>query len=301
MSLPELKRFDMRSFDGTRLEVQTWGEGDLPIVIANGLGGTLLAWAPLLRALGDRAKFISWDYRGLYNSGTPAVPESLRVEHHVQDMIAVMDVVGVDRAIIAGWSMGVQVCVQAAADHARRVRGVILINGTYGRIFETAFENAISRHLLPRLNRVAIAAAPALPPAISWVTGQPWFLPAIDKLGLVDERLDREVFLEIAKGFKDLNFVTYHKIMGYLNEHDGEPVLSRILAPLLFVAGDQDMMTPASIKRVFAQRVPRAEVFVVPGGTHYSLLEYPEVVIARIERYLTDHIWPEEGVSSALS
>ena len=78
--------------------------------------------------------------------------------------------------------------------------------------------------------------------------------------------------------------------MGYLNEHDGEPALSRILAPLLFVAGDKDRMTPASIKKVIAERVPRAEIFVVPGGTHYSLLEYPELVVARVERFLDDHM-----------
>ncbi len=298
MSLPEFDRFDIRSFDGTRLEVQTWGQGDLPVVIANGLGGTLLAWSPLLRALGDRCRFISWDYRGLYNSGSPAIPENLRLEHHVQDMIAVFDTAGIERAVIAGWSMGVQVCIQAAADFASRIQGVILVNGTYGRIFETAFENAISRHLLPQANKLAIAIAPVMPPAVSWVTGQKWFLPVIDKLGLVDERLDREVFLEIAKGFKDLDFATYHRIMGYLNEHDGEPALSRILSPLLFVAGDRDMMTPASVKHVVASRAPRAEVFVVPGGTHYSLLEYPDLVTGRVERFLDEHFWSQEAQAS---
>lgn len=289
MSLPEFERFDIRSFDGTRLEVQTWGQGELPIVIANGLGGTLLAWAPLLRALGDRCRFVSWDYRGLYNSGPPAVPENLRVEDHVRDMMAVFDAASIDKAVIAGWSMGVQVCVQAAADHGDRVRGVVLVNGTYGRIFETAFDNPISRHILPKVNDVAIALAPAMPPIVAWATQQPWFLPAIDKLGLVDERLDKEVFLAIAQGFKDLDFAIYHQIMGHLNEHDGEPALARIKAPLLFLAGDRDMMTPPTVKRVVASKVAQAEVFVVPGGTHYSLLEYPEVVSGRIERFLREH------------
>lgn len=289
MSLPEFERFDIRSSDGTRLEVQTWGQGELPVVIANGLGGTLLAWAPLLRALGDRCRFVSWDYRGLYNSSPPADLANLRVEHHVADMMTVFDAAGIDQAVIAGWSMGVQVCIQAAADHADRVRGIVLVNGTYGRIFETAFENAISRHILPRVNDLAVAVAPAMPPVVGWATRQPWFLSVIDKLGLVDERLDREVFLAIAKGFKDLDFAVYHRIMGHLNEHDGERALPGIRSPLLFVAGDRDMMTPASVKTVIASKVPQAEIFVVPGGTHYSLLEYPDVVSGRVETFLREH------------
>lgn len=289
MSLPEFARHDIHSFDGTRLEVQSYGEGELTIVIANGLGGTLLAWAPMLRALKQRVRFLSWDYRGLYNSGPPAAPANLRMEHHVADMRAVMDWAGVEQAVLAGWSMGVQVCIQAAADMPERVKGVILINGTYGRVFETAFEHALSRHLLPHVNTAAIALAPALPAAVGFVTQQPWFLPLISRLGLVDERLDREVFLEIAKGFQDLDFAVYHRIMGHLNEHDGEPALSRIAAPLLFLAGDRDAMTPASVKEVIARRVPHAELFVVPGGTHYSLLEYPEVVIGRVDTFLQAH------------
>jgi pimeloyl-ACP methyl ester carboxylesterase len=289
MTLPTLERRDIHSFDGTRLEVQTFGRGDLVMVIANGLGGTLLAWAPLLRALEDRVRFVSWDYRGLYRSGRPALPEHLRVAHHVADLAAVMDATGTERAVLAGWSMGVQVCLQATEDMPERVRGLVLVNGTYGRIFDTAFRHAIWRHLLPALTRVGMRCAPVLPPLVGAITDQPWFLPLMARLRLIDRNLDREVFLAIARGFRDLDFGLYLRILAHVHEHDGEPLLERIRVPLLLVCGQRDAMTPSSVRHVFEKHVRHAEVFLVPNGTHYSLIEYPDMVCNRVRNFLDEH------------
>lgn len=288
MALPTFERRYVSAFDGTRLEVQTFGEGDTTIVIANGLGGTLLAWAPLLRALEKDYRFVSWDYRGLYGSEAPAKPERIAVEDHVADMRVVMDATGTDSAIIAGWSMGVQVCVQAAVDLRERVDGLILINGTYGRVFDTAFPVPGTGLVLPWVNRGIIAASPVLPPLVRAATAFPYFVPLMERVGLVDEHLDREVFVAIASGFEQLDFRVYHRIMQKLHDHDGEPLLPEIVQPMLLVVGERDAMTPPSIRRVFERHVPHCETFAVPRGTHYSLIEYPELVVGRIERFLSE-------------
>lgn len=286
MTLPEFERSYISGYDGTRLEVQQYGRGEHTVVIANGLGGTLLAWAPMLRALEDRVRFVSWDYRGLYNSGPPAVPGNLSVEAHVRDMNAVMDATGVRSATIAGWSMGVQVCVQAAVDLAERVQGLVLINGTYGRVFDTAFEVPLSKRILPIVNKGAIALGPVLPPLVGAATRIPRLPKILEKLGLADARLDQEVFLAIAQGFEHLDFRVYHRIMEGLHEHDGEPLLSQIEVPALLVAGQRDAMTPAKVRHVFEREMRQCETFLVPRGTHYSLIEYPELVVGRVAQFL---------------
>ena len=292
MSLPQFERTHVSAYDGTRLEMQTFGDGDLTLLIANGLGGTLLAWAPLLRALEHEVRFVSWDYRGLYGSGKPASP-ALDVETHVRDMRVVMDASGTDRCVVAGWSMGVQVCVQAAIDLSHRIDGLVLINGTYGRAFDTAFDlpvvgGAVSR-ALPWINLSAAAAGPLLNPLIGGATRLSAFPRVLEAVGLVDENLDKEVFVAIAKGFEKLDFRVYHRIMDQLQKHDGEPLLSRITQPTLFIAGQRDRMTPASIRHVFEREMPNVESFIVPRGTHYSLIEYPEQVVDRIREYLSTH------------
>ena len=289
MSLPVFEQHTVMSRDGVALAAQSWGEGELTVVIANGLGGTLVAWTPLLRAFKEQVRFVSWDYRGLYGSARPSDLSKLSVSDHVQDMATVMDHFEVKQAVFAGWSMGVQVCIQASADLRDRALGLLLINGTYGRVFETAFTVPGSRHALPLLNRLAIKASPLVPTAVKHVTRQRWVLPMIEQIGIVDHRLDREVFLAIAQGFDQLDFEVYHLIMEQLNAHDGSLALSGLQAPLLMIAGDKDAMTPASVRHVIHERVPHAESHVVPGGTHYTLLEYPEAVITRVRQWLSDH------------
>jgi pimeloyl-ACP methyl ester carboxylesterase len=297
MNLPQFDTHVVIASDGTRLEAQSFGDGPLTVVIANGLGGTLVAWAPMLRALEHRARFVSWDYRGLYGSAKPRDLRRLRVEHHVDDLRMVMDALDVGEAVFAGWSMGVQVAVQSAADLGARCRGLLLINGTYGRVFETAFAAPGSRLVLPQINRLARRLAPVLPKAVSTVTRQPWLVPALARAGIVDERLDREVFLAIAHGFDRLDFDVYHRIMGYLHEHDGEPALARIHQPLMLIAGGKDAMTPPSVRDVFHARVPHAETHIIPAGTHYTLLEYPDDVLDHVDAFLGRHF---EGQAHAV-
>jgi pimeloyl-ACP methyl ester carboxylesterase len=292
MVLPIFERRYASGYDGTRLEIQTFGRGERTIVIANGLGGTLLAWAPLLRELEDEFRFVSWDYRGLYNSGPPAIADRLDVVDHVADMQVVMDATGTDSAIIAGWSMGVQVCVQASTDLRDRIDGVILINGTYGRVFDTAFPVPGTGLIFPWVNRAIIAASPALPPLVRAATKFPHFVSLMEKVGLVDEHLDQEVFVAIAKGFERLDFRVYHQIMQRLHDHDGEPLLADLVQPLLLVVGERDAMTPPSVRRVFEKHVAHCETFSVPRGTHYSLIEYPELVVGRIKSFLGEHFAP---------
>ncbi|MCA9559120.1 MAG: hypothetical protein KC583_11225, partial [Myxococcales bacterium] len=53
------------SDDGTRIAYATVGRGPETIVLANGLGGRLYAWLPIIQAFRHRYRFITWDYRGL--------------------------------------------------------------------------------------------------------------------------------------------------------------------------------------------------------------------------------------------
>ena len=289
MSLPVFDTFSVNSFDGTRLQCQRFGHGPLPVIVANGIGGTLLAWLPLLRALEDRCTFVSWDYRGLYGSAPPRDPAAVRITDNARDLAAVLDHEGIDQAVVFGWSLGVQVSIQAAADLGDRVRGLVLVNGTFGRIFETAFPSRWSGTVLPVLNRLVGRAGPAIAPLIGIAARQPWLLPMMEQLRLVDKHLDKEVFTALAAGFQGLDLTLYHRMLGEANEHDGEPLLGRITSPILMITGERDMMTPHSVTTTVKRRAPQTEVLMVPNGTHYSLIEYPGVVVPCVAAFLDTH------------
>ncbi|MDP7039480.1 MAG: alpha/beta hydrolase [Myxococcota bacterium] len=287
--LNEIKRKTIVSFDGTQIEVQSYGQGDLTMVIANGIGGTMAVWAPLLKAFKQRVRFISWDYRGLYHSSAPASLDALRVEDHAQDLQCIMAGLQLSDVVLCGWSMGVQVGLQAYHNMPERFKGLILINGSYGEIFDNAFNNPLSRHIIPRLNMLALKLAPALPTLISKTGNAPFFVPLLELLGIVDRKLDKEVFMHIVNLLPTLDFENYCSILKHLNNHSAKTFLREIDVPLLFINGTRDGFTPPSTANVFLEHAPQTEVFIIPNGTHYALLEYPEMMNKRIAAFLEKH------------
>ena len=122
---------------GVRIAYNVLGDGPRTLVLANGLGGRLYAWEPLIRALPEGYRVITWDYRGLFESTPPERRRHLSVPHHAEDAFAILDAEGVDRAVFCGWSMGVQVSLEAAASREERVAGLVLLSGTYGHVFSS--------------------------------------------------------------------------------------------------------------------------------------------------------------------
>ena len=75
-----------------------------------------------------------------------------------------------------------------------------------------------------------------------------------------------------------------------------EHYLPEIAAPTLVISGDKDLMTPLRGSRVLAERIPNAELVVIPDGTHFALYEFPEVVNEALERFL-GRVYPESALS----
>src|ERR1051325_6662060 len=123
--------------DGTRIGYQVRGPVGAPcVVLANGLGGTYLAFRYLYDALDDY-RTICWDYRGLYTSGVAADPKANTVRHQVDDLVDICAAEKVDSFVVIGWSMGVQVGFETLRAYPERIKGLLAINGTYGRAFRT--------------------------------------------------------------------------------------------------------------------------------------------------------------------
>ncbi|MEZ4467984.1 MAG: alpha/beta hydrolase, partial [bacterium] len=121
------------SFDGTSIAWRVVGDGPDWLVLAHGYGGTFNAWDPVLSRLQDRFRVLMWDYRGMHASACPAEPHRLRIEDHIRDLDGLLDHVGVDRFILGGWSVGVQVALEGwrRLRHRADIRALILINGAH--------------------------------------------------------------------------------------------------------------------------------------------------------------------------
>lgn len=282
------------SRDGTKIAYYV-APGPYPeapvVVLANGLGGPRLAWRALVDYLGDRYRFITWDYRGLYASGRPPRDDlsSYGVPRHVDDLAAILQAEGVERAALVGWSMGVQVCIEAYKQLPGVAHSLVLLSGTFGRPLDTAVPIPLGRRLAEQALGLAERYSVPLTSAVRTVAAQPEFVSWLKRAGLMAETVDEAEFAEVVALFATLDIEAFTKNLRALGQHDAEGELANIAVPTLVITGDRDRMTPRGLSQQMVRRIPRAEILVIRGGTHYAAVEFPELVGLRIERFFREN------------
>ncbi|MDO9021655.1 MAG: alpha/beta hydrolase [Deltaproteobacteria bacterium] len=277
---------------GARVAYTVTGRGERVLLLANGLGGRLYTWQPLVDAFADDYRIITWDYRGLFDSTPPTRHAHLSITDHADDAIAILDAEGVSRAVFCGWSMGVQVTLEAASMYPERVAGMLLMNGTYGHVFSSGLQpfmrfpfagawlNAVVETVAdrPQLARAIEYGAPrAVMPAAAlfWLVSRA--RPA--QMTPMMERYMREVF-------DPRTFPNYLRLFQELDAHSVLHHLRDIHVPALVVSGAWDWLTPPYQSHVIARRLPDAEAIHLRRASHFVLLERPEVVVPAARRFL---------------
>jgi|KBSSwiStaDraftv2_1062776.scaffolds.fasta_scaffold217464_2 pimeloyl-ACP methyl ester carboxylesterase len=285
--VPGLQHKKLKVRDGTEIALQVRGPEDAPaIVLANGLGGTYEAFRYLYRFLGERYRIVCWDYRGLYRSGRPRDLATLAVEHQVRDLVEILDAERIQRAVLVGWSMGVQVNFEMLRADAGRVAGMVSMNGTYGTPFRTALASRLARYIIPPALSLMKANANLVSRTTQVAVGWDGLIRTMARFGLVSYDIDEEAMRDVAQDFKTLDFAIYSDTLRRLGEHDAREVLPRIAVPVLIITGDQDLMTPVFTARKMNRLIPGSRLVVIAGGSHYTPLEYPHIIEDEVRRFL---------------
>jgi pimeloyl-ACP methyl ester carboxylesterase len=289
----EEKRIE--SFDGTELAYHRVGQGR-PILLCNGLGGSWMAWTHQISHFRDRYDFVSWDYRGLYRSGRPPNADALRVEDHARDGLAVLEAAGAQKAVLAGWSMGVQVALEIFRAAPEKVGALVLMNGVAGEPWNTVMNFRMLGRAFPPALRTLGSASWLAEGVTRRVAVMPELIQWAKRLGLASNTLDEDIASQLARSFSGLDMKTYVRILELLGEHDAHDILDDVDVPVLVIAGDKDLFTPKAAARRIVAAIPGAELLVVPGGTHYVAVEYPELVNLRLEKFFRERGYEPEGV-----
>jgi 3-oxoadipate enol-lactonase len=100
--------------------------GGPPLVLANSLGSSMRMWEKVLPALEERFRVVRFDMRGHGESSVPQGPYS--IEQLGEDLISLMDAVGVSRAHVCGLSLGGLVAMWVGIHRADRVSRIVLAN-----------------------------------------------------------------------------------------------------------------------------------------------------------------------------
>ena len=133
------------------------GGSGIPILFIHGFPHNRSLWAPQLQGLPLHARCVAADIRGF---GESSVKPPYSMDQYADDLIGLLDVLHIDKAVVAGLSMGGYVAFALWRRHAARVRGLVLANTRAGADSEEAREK--------RRNQMTVArdqgAQPVCPP-----------------------------------------------------------------------------------------------------------------------------------------
>ena len=180
--------------------------------------------------------------------------------------------------------------LEAYRARPEKVRGLVLLCGSFGNVTSTFHGVPVLELILPKLLDLAErsphfvrAVWSRLPPQLG--------LKIALKAGEIDpERVHPEDVLPYLSHMTDVDFPMFLRMLRAAGEHTAGDLLARIDVPALVIAGERDTFTPPFLAKAMAEAMPRGEILMVPRGTHVAPIEQPQLVNDRIEQFLRERV-----------
>lgn len=250
---------------GFRVRYEIAGLPDAPVVVlSHALGADLTMWDPQARALASRFRVLRYDTRG--HGGTTVPQEPLTIARLGDDVVRLLEALGIQRAAFCGLSMGGQIGMWLGAHASSCIDRLVLCN-TGARIGTDDTWNA-------RIESVRTGGMSAVAPAVI----ERWFTPAF-----------RERFPDVVSRTRATIEATppegYVACCHALRDSDLTPDLAAIRAPTLVVSGTHDPATPPASGRLVAEKVKGAR-YVELDASHLSNLGAADAFTAELRQFL---------------
>lgn len=253
--------------DGLDIAYRIDGSGALPwLIFSNSLATDLSMWDGQVAHLRRHFRILRYDQRGHGASDVPAQPCTFDVL--IDDLVDLMDHMGIERAALAGVSMGAVTVLGVAARHASRVRRVLASDGQWA---------APAGAAAAWEERIAVARAAGMT-ALAGSTAARWFTPAslaqpsamLDKVRAMIAATPAEGYVACARA---------------LQHYDLRTEISTIRVPCMLLVGAEDGALPFVMRRM-ADAIPGAGYGEIAGAGHLPNIERPQAFDAAAAAFL---------------
>ena len=147
--------------EGASLYYEETGRG-LPIVFVHEFAADLRSWEAQLRHFGRRYRCIAFNARGYPPSDVPTDPSLYGQEHAADDIAAVLDHLGIERAHVVGLSQGGAATLHFGLRHPRRAIGLVPTSAGSGATLSPADRAAFIAGALANADKLEAGGMPAL-------------------------------------------------------------------------------------------------------------------------------------------
>jgi pimeloyl-ACP methyl ester carboxylesterase len=242
-----------------------------PLLLLNGYAATAADWDPnFLEALGSERTVICPDHRGM---GASALGEAeLTIDLMASDVLALMDELGIERAPVAGWSMGGFVAQTVARSAPERVGRLVLLASDPGgpaavRSSAESWRRLTDHEGTPEEQASRLISLLFPEPVAAVIERDFGDVVAAARAALSEEALSRQEAAIVAWGRR--------------------PDAGPLPIPVLAAAGDLDAVIPAENSRTLAAG-PGDWHAIFAGGGHAFMAQEPRRVAALIHAFLAE-------------
>lgn len=245
------------------LFVSSFGTGDRTVLALGGWIGSGEMWLPVLGRLSQTWRTVTFDQRG---SGTSHVPNrDITRDAWVDDVLAVMDALGIERCLLMSDSSGCFPAVLAALKCPERFTGLVLVGGAprmpldwKRQLFGLGLRFA-SRPILRQFARMCLPE---------------------DEAGHV-----RRWLWDICVRADSRNAIRLLKILDGFDLTETAPSL---LTPTLILHGSKDLIQPLSDGRALTSLIPGSDLVVMEGKGHVPMMSSPDEVVSIVEKWIEE-------------
>jgi pimeloyl-ACP methyl ester carboxylesterase len=253
------------------LTLSYYEQGDvngLPVVLLPGPTDAWRSYQPVLDRLPREIRAIAVSQRG--HGGSDKPESGYRVEDFAGDVVALLDALGIERAVLAGHSGSCLVVRRAALDHPDRVAGLVLeasptALGNDAKLIQ--FVRSVVANLVDPID-------PDFARAVVTDTSSENLPPELVE-ALVDD------VLAVPAG-------VWKETFARLLEYDDVAELSTIEAPTLLVWGDADDLVSRALQEQLASTIPNAALAVYAGIGHTPRWEQPARFAEDLTRFVRE-------------
>ena len=242
-------------------------KGGPVVVLSHSLSSNLLMWNPQIDVLNPYFQVLRYDTRG--HGATDAPSGSYTLELLAEDVIGLLDALGMDRVHFVGLSMGGMIAQCLVLNHPHRLKSLVLCDTAS---IVPAEAQPVWQERLDKVRKKGMEA-------LFEETFERWFTPAFLRQNPPMVKLIREQILATPVA----GYIGCAEAIRRLNYLDR---ISVIKTPTLIMVGEDDPGTPVSASEAMHERIPGSELVVLPSARHLSNVEQTKAFNAALLKFL---------------
>ena len=256
--------------NGMKIYFEEKGEG-IPLILTHSYFCSIKMWAPQFQELSESFRVINVDNRG--HGQSCEVAGACSLYDMVDDNIAVLDALGIEKAVWGGLSIGGMISMRGCLKHPERVMGLILADtdADSATVFSKLKYNILATIAKPMVNNLD---------ALFGIPRNFFFSTVANVMFGKTTRKQNKTLVEIWKGeFIKAHLSSMLEVLNTLNDRDSVlERLTEIKVPTLIFVGEEDVALSQDKSEKIHQGIDGSKLVVIPECGHLSSLEKPKEV-----------------------